>query len=166
MLDDCVTAELTCGDRVIGHTVGGVQRYDTRFYEAKHCWPATIDHDGGEERVYKLRMPSGEWRAWVTLYTPCADLDVAAIRFDGDTCPTLGSNTGACEMVPEPHTTSERIELTTQTRNGLEPTWWIVVEGKDTPGSQPEGAFELHVQCAPGLGGPVDPAKLITTSRE
>ena len=29
----CTTATLTCNETLIGHTVGGVDRYDSRFYE-------------------------------------------------------------------------------------------------------------------------------------
>lgn len=149
--NDCVTAEISCDQTIIGHTLGGVDLYDTKFYEKKFCWPATIDHDSGDERVYRLRMPPGEWRAWVTLHTPCDDLDVFGIRWDDESCPTMGSNINVCEAKPEKSTTSERIELTSQTFNGKIPIWYVVVEGK----GEAEGAYSLHVQCAPGLGGPV-----------
>ena len=149
--DGCVTADLECGDRIVGHTMGGVERYDSRFYEKKMCWPLMIDHDGGDERIYRLHMPPGEWRAWVTLYTPCADLSLAAIKHQGRTCPTIDHPIRVCEMAPKPDLMTERLELTTQTRPGSDPTWYIVVEGpKDE-----EGMFELVVQCHPGLGGTV-----------
>lgn len=151
----CVTAEIGCDQMVIGHTVGGVDQYDTRFYEKKFCWPATVDHDSGDERVYRLKMPPGDWRAWVTLHTPCADLDVAGIRWDDDSCPTMGSSINVCEMKPEKSTNTERIELTSQTFDGKIPSWYIVVEGKNDN----EGPFSLHVQCAPGLGGDIKPRR-------
>ena len=48
---------------------------------AYHRWPIdTLGQEGRDERVYRLTMPEGEWRAWVTMYTPCADLSMAAIR--------------------------------------------------------------------------------------
>ena len=37
----CVTGEIKCGDVVRGHTVGGGNQFDTKFYESKRCWPAT-----------------------------------------------------------------------------------------------------------------------------
>lgn len=147
----CLTGEIACDQTVIGHTVGGVERFDTKFYEKKFCWPATIDHDGGGERVYRLRMPPGEWRAWVTLHSPCADLDVAGIRWDSESCPDMGSNIHVCEMKPEKGSKSERIELTSQTFDGQEAIWYVVVEGKNDE----EGPFSLHVQCSRGLGGPL-----------
>ncbi len=152
--DGCVTAEISCEQRIIGHTKGGIDRYAGTFYEKKHCWPNTRDHDGGDERVYKLTMPEGEWRAWATLYTPCADLDLAAVRHDWGGCPDLADKTGACEMKITDYNAAERIELTTQTkRPGQKPVWYIIVEGKN----QDEGPFELHVQCREGVGGTVDP---------
>lgn len=146
---DCATARISCDQQLIGHTVGGVDKFDTKFYEKKFCWPGTVDHDSGDERVYKLTMPPGEWRAFVTLHSPCADLDVVGIRWDEPTCPDMSSMVRQCEMKPATGTTSETIELTSQTFNGLEPSWYIVVEGK----GDAEGPFSLHVQCAPGLGG-------------
>lgn len=155
--DGCVTAELSCGDTIIGHTVGGVDRYDTKFYEKKHCWPSTVQHDAGNERVYRLKPPPGEWRAWVTLYSPCSDLNVAAIRHDADTCPTMDSNIRVCEMSVKKSPIVDRIELTTQTGPTAEPTWYVVVEGRNDE----DGPFSLHVQCAPGLGGPFGADQLI-----
>jgi len=152
--EDCITAEIHCEESLIGHTGGGLQRFDGRFYEKKQCWPGTIDHDKGHERIYKLVMPEGEWRAWATLYTPCADLDLAGIRHDHGGCPSITDNTGACEMTVNDYDTAERIELTSQTKfPGQTPVWYIIVEGKDGE----EGAFELAVQCRPGVGGAVDP---------
>lgn len=155
--DGCVTADLKCGDNIIGHTVGGVDRYDTTFYEKKFCWPSTLQHDAGNERVYRLTMPDGEWRAWVTLYSPCEDLNVAAMRFDDDTCPTIDSMIKVCEMSVKKSTITDRIELTTQTPSSYEPTWYVVVEGPDDK----DGPFSLHVQCAPGVGGAIDESRLI-----
>lgn len=155
--DGCITDELRCGDNIIGHTVGGIDQYDTAFYEKKFCWPATVKHDEGNERVYKLKMPSGEWRAWVTLYAPCGDLNVAAIRHDADTCPTMEDKIKVCEMSVKKTRIADRIELTTQTPSTLEPQWYIVVEGRE----KNDGVFSLHVQCAPGLGGPISQDDLI-----
>ncbi|MCB9673668.1 MAG: hypothetical protein H6737_01045 [Alphaproteobacteria bacterium] len=148
---DCLTSEIRCDQQIIGHTRGGVDLYDTKFYEKKFCWPGTRDHDSGDERVYKLVMPPGEWRAWVDLHSPCADLDVAGIRFDhgGDRCPDISNTINQCEMKLNDNPGSERIELTSQTGPGQNAVWYIVVEGKNDD----EGPFSLYVQCAPGLGG-------------
>ena len=109
------------------------------------------DGPGSITELPVLTMPAGEWRAWVTMYTPCADLTLAAVRHQSDTCPTEATAVRVCEMCPKPYETTERLELTTQTPAGRDPTWYLVVEGvKDE-----EGLFELVVQCHPGVGGTV-----------
>ncbi|MEN0062948.1 MAG: hypothetical protein AAGA48_12415 [Myxococcota bacterium] len=85
---DCLSGILTCDQAMIGHTRGGVELYDSRFYEQKFCTPFTTNHDGGDERVYRLDLPEGEWHYEVWLDSPCADLSLFA--FPGgseDTCP-------------------------------------------------------------------------------
>jgi hypothetical protein len=141
---DCITDVITCGETVIGHTQGGVQRFDSRFYEKQFCTPYTTNHDGGDERVYQLQFPPGDWTAFVYLDTPCADLDLAGIRWSGDTCPGIQHNVPQCEMWPDAYARDrEYIRLASQ----KESTWLLVVEGK----GDDEGAFALHVQCRPGL---------------
>lgn len=139
----CITNEISCGETVIGHTKGGVQRFDSKFYEKKFCWPFTVNHDGGDERVYRLVMPEGEWKAFVTLDTPCANLDLVAIKWDGDDCPTMSANVPQCEANFDVKSSREVVELVHQGQA----TWYLVVEGRDDE----EGAFALHVQCRPGL---------------
>ncbi len=139
----CITRDIQCGDTIVGHTIGGVRRLDSKFYEKKFCTPFTTNHDGGDERVYRLVMPEGEWKAFVWLDTPCADLDLFAVLHDGDDCPTMSHNLPRCEAGVMPGTKEERVELVSQG----EATWFLVVEGK----SEEEGAFGLHVQCRPGL---------------
>lgn len=140
----CITAAVSCGDTVAGHTKGGTSTFDTRFYEAKYCTPATTDHDSGDERVYALTMPAGDHRAIVYLDSPCADLDLAAVRVPGfDVCPTVATDVPQCEMWPKPGTQREKVELVSQGPS----TWLLVVEGK----GEAEGAFGLTVRCVDGL---------------
>jgi len=139
----CITSTIQCGDTIIGHTAGGVDRFDTRFYEKKFCWPGTVQHDGGGERVYKLEMPSGEWRAFVWMDSPCADLDLFALKWDGDDCPTEASMVRQCEAVLKAGKKQELVELVHQG----EATWYVVVEGRGAE----EGAFALHIACREGL---------------
>jgi len=136
----CITADIKCGDTIVGHTTGGSQSFDTKFYEKKFCTPALTDHSGGDERVYRLQMPDGEWTADVRLETPCADLDLAAMVFDGaEDCPTITDNVPRCEMWPKGRHKPEHVRLVSQRKT----TWLVVVEGKD----EQEGAFALHVTC-------------------
>jgi len=140
---DCATATISCGEVIIGHTRGGVDLYNTRFYEKNFCTPALTDHGGGDERVYQLRMPPGDMKAFVYLDSPCADLDLAAVKLKSRTCPTDSSMVPQCEMSTQTSTYREKIELVSQRGS----TWWIIVEGKDNE----EGPFALHVMCREGL---------------
>lgn len=142
-VDGCLTAEIQCGETVIGHTRGGVKQFDTEFYKAKFCTPNTSNHDGGDERVYRLRMPEGDHRAILTLDTPCADLDMAAILWNEEGCPNNAHVISRCEMLPKSSTAREQLEIMNQHAN----TWLIVVEGKGNE----EGPFGLTVQCLPGF---------------
>lgn len=136
---DCIHGIINCNETVVGHTLGGVNQFTTQFYEKKFCTPATTDHDGGDERVYRLDVPDGDFTALVTLDSPCADLDLAGIKWNGDTCPDVGHAVHQCEMWPKPKGQREQVRLVSQ-----RPTsWLIVVEGK----GQEEGAFSLSVQC-------------------
>lgn len=112
---DCITAQIRCGETVIGTTKGGGSWFDTRFYEKKYCTPATTRHDVGHERVYALTLPAGDRRATVWLDTPCADLDLAAMRVtDHNSCPTIDHNVTQCEMWPKSGTARERVEMASQ----------------------------------------------------
>jgi hypothetical protein len=139
----CVTSEIRCGETVIGHTRGGVRQFDTDWWESNFCWPATYDHDGGDERIYRLEMPQGEWRAFVWLDSPCADLDLMAFKWDDTDCPPKGANVTHCECNRDSGARNEKVELVHQGNA----TWFVVVEGVDDE----EGAFALHVQCREGL---------------
>lgn len=136
-----ITGRIGCGEQLVGHTRGGVAAFDTQFYERHFCTPATTNHDGGDERIYRMSIPDGRLRPWVSLDTPCADLDLTVIKWSGTRLPTLGSNVADCEMFPKDGTTRERIDVTSDRAT----EWLIVVEGKDDE----EGAFGLTVQCMP-----------------
>ena len=138
----CITAKLKCNETVIGHTVGGVKKFDSKFYEKKFCTPRITNHDGGDERIYRLDMPKGEWTAVVTLDSPCATLDLFAVKWNGDKCPTMSHQIPQCEAAVG----SERrksVRLVSQ-----HPTsWYVAVEGL----GDEEGAFSLTTQCRRGL---------------
>lgn len=143
---DCVTGKLACGQTVVGHTKGGVRRWDSKFYQSAQCTPQTTNHDSGDERAYLLELPPGDRRVQVYLDTPCADLDLAAMRLDagpvcGDSLPPQ------CEMWPKPGTAREHVEMVSQAGS----RWLVVVEGKDEGGVEAEGPFALTVVCQDGL---------------
>lgn len=139
----CITGTISCGETVIGHTRGGSKSFGTKFYENKQCAPATRDRDGGDERVYLLTMPDGDHTAWVHLDSPCADLDLAAMKWSGPGCPGVEHNVYQCEMNPVDGSGHERVKLASQAAT----KWLIVVEGKN----EEEGAFGLTVLCREGL---------------
>lgn len=141
--DGCLTAKISCGDTVIGHTLGGVDRFNTAFYQKFFCTPSTTSHDSGDERVYRLEMPKGDWHAKIVLDSPCADLDVAAMEYEGSGCPTANDSVPRCEMVPKKGTEREKVEIVSQDHS----TWLLVVEGK----GDEEGVFALQVICEKGL---------------
>ena len=138
----CTTATLTCNETVIGHTVGGVNRYDSRFYERTFCTPYTTDHDSGDERIYRLDLPEGDWTASVTLDTPCAHLDLFGIRWDSESCPNSDHLINQCEAsVGDWNRKSIRLV------SNHKSTWYVVVEGQ----GDDEGTFALSTQCRKGL---------------
>lgn len=141
--DGFTTGELHCGETIVGHTRGGVQLFDTEFYEQGFCTPATTQHDGGDERIYIFHAPPGKHRVYWTLDTPCADLDVTAIQWREAGYPTLAHarNLRDCEMKRKNGTERERID----SPSIGEETWLIVVEGE----GDNEGAFSLTAQCGP-----------------
>jgi len=139
----CLSGTLSCGDTVVGHTLGGVNHFTTQFYEKHHCTPGLTNHDGGDERVYALTLPEGDHVAEVYLDTPCADLDLAAIKWSGDDCPSVDANVMQCEMWPKKRNKREKVKIVSRG----ETRWLIVVEGKD----EAEGAFSVHVACREGL---------------
>lgn len=143
--DGCITGEITCDQVLIGHTIGGVKRFDTAFYRQYMCWPDTVSHDGGDERVYRLTMPPGEWKATVTLDSPCADLDLMAFKWSGKTCPGPGALIDQCECNRYPGKRREFVELVSQSER--ETTWYVVVEGA----GEEEGTFALQMSCKKGL---------------
>lgn len=141
---DCVTAKVSCGQRVIGHTKGGTNRFDRMYYQRNQCTPAFHDYEKGGERVYLLEMPPGDHHADVWLDTPCVDLDLAAFRLpEGTTCPDAGTSLAQCEMWPDPGTERDHVRLVSQGGS----RWLLIVEGK----AGAEGLFGLQIDCAEGL---------------
>ena len=140
-VDDCITDEIECGETVVGHTIGGINRFDTRFYEKNFCTPATTNHDSGDERVYRLRVPEGDHTQWSlsTLHVPIWTW----LSAKGDTCPSNATIIHHCDMWPTDGTGRERVQLASQHATN----WYIVVEGKNDY----EGPFSITVQCRNSL---------------
>ena len=144
---DCVTAEITCGQTIVGHTKGGVDRYDTKFYESNTCWPGTRNHNGGDERVYLFlpdkspRFQAGEerQRVTVTFNSPCSDLTFTKMVGVLGTCPS--GTAQLCDSA-NPFTRKGGISRTNITVDAGE-VYYFLVEGADDN----EGAFSLTLDC-------------------
>jgi hypothetical protein len=136
---DGVTGTIKCGETIKGVTRGGANKFNSKFYEKNFCTPRTTSHETGDERIYKFEMPNGPARAWVTLDTPCANLDLAVMKASGGGIPDGSSDLQQCEMKVKDGHTRERLELDIMEAT----TWWIVVEGQ----GEDEGAFAVTVQC-------------------
>jgi len=144
---DCVTAEISCGETVVGHTKGGVNLYDTKFYERNTCWPATRNHNGGDERVYMFvadrspRFQAGETRQRVTVTfdSPCADLSFTKMVGTLGTCPR--DTARFCDTA-NPFTRKGDKSRTNITVDAGE-VYYFLVEGAD----EAEGAFSITLEC-------------------
>lgn len=140
----CLTGILKCDQTVTGHTRGGVQRYDSEWYDDQQCTPATTDHDGGDERIYRLDVPEGDWTAFVTLESPCANLDLFGWLGDKRECPPVETQSKSrCESSVAAGRKREAIRMVSQHAA----SWYVVVEGVDDE----EGLFTLSVQCRPSI---------------
>lgn len=146
-MNGCITDRIECGQSIVGHTRGGVNLLNTRWYEKNYCWPATEQKDGGDERIYAFSFPDdGAHVARFTMDSPCADLDIAVFTWDKQTCPT-GKEEGLfeCEMKREKGTKRESVEAVTD--GGRLKDWLVVVEGV----RDEEGPFSITVQCGDGV---------------
>ncbi len=144
---DCVTAEIQCGQTIVGHTRGGVNLYNTRFYERNTCWPGTRNHNGGDERVYMFvadkspRFQSGEERQRISVYfdTPCADLTLTWMQHNRvGQCPSADGSVPRCDSM-NPFNRKRRENITVDKGEVI----YFLVEG----GDDAEGAFSISLEC-------------------
>jgi len=135
-VDDCVLAEIACGDEIIGHTGGGQANWSNRFYETKYCTPMPQNYKG-KEAVYRFQAPPNSLIA-IELESPCADLDLFTVQWSGDGCPTLSHNTGDCDA--DAKTGDGTIELW---QDKTPRQYLIGVDGKRAA----EAPFTLSVTC-------------------
>ncbi len=135
--DGCVTAELSCGDKIVGHVEGGGEnRYEGRFYQAKFC-EARTDKYRGEERVYRFRMPEHQI-ANIELDSPCEDLDLFVMQWSQGSCPTMGASVGTCDASTKRGGGKIEMESITRERELL-----LVIEGKGGV----TAPFGLEITC-------------------
>jgi len=142
----CITANIKCGETIVGHTRGGVNKFNTEWYAESTCWPATRNHNGGDERIYKFDVSANgldhHFYATVWFDTPCEqDVDVTVFRSaDRNSCPTGG--TRFCDMV-NPFKPQNKVRRHYKTRMDPGEMWYILVEGADDK----EGPFSVTLDC-------------------
>lgn len=136
LIDGCVTAELACGQIVEGHTQGGQAAWGDDFYRAHYCLPLPQRYTG-PERLYRVKI-AADTRVEVLLESPCADLDLFALIWGQDSCPTTEHLATECEA--DEHPGGGRVQVITD-RNPK--TLLVGVEGKQGA----TGPFRLQVRC-------------------
>jgi hypothetical protein len=136
---DCVTAELVCGDTIVGTTEGGLSEYDDHFYSGDSFCSSLPDNYSGPERAYRFEMPANA-EAVIYLDSACGgDLDLIAMRWpETDSCPNIHHSLGQCDE--DDAKGDGRLELYSDkhARNFV-----LVVEGKDGIG----GEFGIKIDC-------------------
>lgn len=136
---DCVTAELVCGDTVVGTTEGGLSEYDDKFYSGDSFCSSLPDNYSGSERAYRFAMPANA-EAVVSLDSACGgDMDLIAIRWpDEHTCPNIHHSISQCDEDDSSGDGQLELYSDKHARNFL-----LVVEGKDGE----DGEFGLKIDC-------------------
>ena len=137
---DCVTATITCGQTIQGTTVGGSRKFDGDRYVHSYCFPTTEDSHRGTERVYAFNLLTDQ-RATFELDSPCADLDLAVLRWeDTSRCP------GSTVAISECEGQNRGGGGTAKIWNNRPSRYLVIVDGSDAIGAN----FELSVSCVEG----------------
>ena len=146
----CLTDVIKCGDTIVGHTKGGTNLYNTKFYERNTCWPGTRNHNGGDERVYMFvaddspRFKKGEDRQRISVYfdSPCADLTFSAMYTNRkNQCPGPNDSVKWCDSA-NPFTRKANRNTMHMTVDRGE-VYYFFVEGAD----EEEGPFSITLEC-------------------
>ena len=133
----CVTATITCGQTIQGTTVGGTRHFDGDRYVHSYCFPTTEDSHRGTERVYAFELATDQ-RATFVLDSPCADLDLAVLRWQKtDRCPSATESISECEGQNRGGGGTAKIW------NNRPARYLVIVDGSDTQGAN----FELSATC-------------------
>jgi hypothetical protein len=132
----CITSRISCDDRIQGTTVGGSQHFDGDRYLHSYCFPTTAESHRGPERVYAFELRAGQ-RASFELSSPCADLDLAVLRWEGTGCPPATAGITECEGK------NRGGGGTASVWNNRDAHYLVVVDGSADQGAN----FELSVRC-------------------
>ena len=93
----CIANELECGDSIVATNVGGPSTLDGGAYAS--FWACAVvgtdSYTGSEQHFYFTHPGTGYIR--IGLDSPCEDLDLFAVRFDGGSCLQEGISIVECD---------------------------------------------------------------------
>ncbi|NOY25051.1 MAG: hypothetical protein GXP62_04175 [Oligoflexia bacterium] len=134
-----VTSTIKCGGSVTASTEGGSSSFGDDFYQRAFCTPARKHYDDAPEAIYLLEVPA-DIQATVSLSSPCADLDIAAISWALGGLPTLAQvgRVRECEM--DTKEGDGKLKLTSVNKSQV---YLITVDGKQGAAAP----FRIDVAC-------------------
>ena len=133
----CISGSIACGETIRATTVGGSDHFDGDRYVHSYCFPTTDDSHRGTERVYAFQLAAGQ-RATFELSSPCADLDLAVLRWENErSCPSNSDSVSECEGQNRGGGGQASIW------NNRGARYLAIVDGSDEVGAN----FELTVSC-------------------
>lgn len=137
--NQCLEAEvLRCGDVVEATVAGGEATYGADSWEDWACTTNLDSHTyDGPERGWMLELPA-RTTATLLLETPCADLDLFAVYWQEDTCPSPATTLHVCEAGDRSGDTDTVRIVSVSAEQDL-----VFVDGKEREAAN----FRLTVNC-------------------
>lgn len=141
-LPACITDNISCGETVVGTTVGGSTHYDSTGYDDGACLNVGENYSA-PERVYSLTVPAHN--AYTVTAHVCPGLKLRRVYGLGSTsCPTLNFQNGAtCEQAFDRGGGLQELTATNGQEHDLR--YELVIDGKDGA----TGSYSLSVECFP-----------------
>ena len=136
----CVHKKISCNTVLEDTTIGGESHFGDDFYQGGYCTPQRNDYERSPEAIYQLRVKPNT-QVDLRLDSNCADLDLVAMSWDENRCPTVKHAPAIqkeCEM--DTRSGGGTLRLTT-VKNAQ--TYLIAVDGKQGA----SGNFRLTVNC-------------------
>jgi len=139
----CVTRSISCGETILGSTVGGSTGYGSETYIVTYAcagqWGFDVDYSA-PERVFNFYMPAGQ-HADIELYAPCGDMRLTALFVPSDACP---ADAAACSSPTMSNTQGDTQTLISEFGHATQDReFQFVVDGI----SGDTGNFRLKVDC-------------------
>lgn len=138
--NECVSASVSCGETVEATLAGGLSDWVAADYTGAFCFTNFEQNDyEGPERIFALELAAGT-NATVTLHTPCADLDLSAVRWERDLCPDAGDPLSDCEGSDDAGDDSVSFSWDDTSH------WLIIVDAKTA--ADGDANFRVSVECS------------------